>query len=110
VFFRELNDCIRIVAVAHGARKPGIGRVASEHIPNQVLESAMNREKLTDLDAALATMSADGLRGLVHELLRELDERRGAAAFLRKDYSAAHRTFGTSPVDQRRGDRSESRA
>ena len=23
VFFRELNDCIRIVAVAHGARKPG---------------------------------------------------------------------------------------
>ena len=23
VFFRELDDCIRIVAVAHGARKPG---------------------------------------------------------------------------------------
>ena len=23
VFFRELNDCIRILAVAHGARKPG---------------------------------------------------------------------------------------
>lgn len=110
----------------------------------------MNREKPTDLDAALATMSADGLRGLVHELLRELDERayarfmgsliasaarggsgwapaavseeqvaevlafvraakragqadpsevdeyfrRGSAAFLRKDYSAAHRILG----------------
>lgn len=23
VFFRELDDCIRILAVAHGARKPG---------------------------------------------------------------------------------------
>jgi toxin ParE1/3/4 len=23
VFFRELNDCVRILAVAHGARKPG---------------------------------------------------------------------------------------
>ena len=35
----------------------------------------MKCDKPTDLDAALATMSADGLRGLVHELLRELDER-----------------------------------
>jgi hypothetical protein len=35
----------------------------------------MKRDKPTDLDAALATMSADGLRALVHELLLELDER-----------------------------------
>jgi hypothetical protein len=35
----------------------------------------MSRETPTDLDAALATMSADGLRTLVHELLRELDAR-----------------------------------
>lgn len=35
----------------------------------------MHREKPTDLDAALATSSADGLRGSFTNLLRKLDER-----------------------------------
>jgi hypothetical protein len=63
VFFRETNDCIRILAVAHGVASPGSGRVASEHLPKQVLESLMHREKPTDLDAALARRLPTGYGG-----------------------------------------------
>lgn len=110
----------------------------------------MKRAKPADLDEALATMSAEALREVVHDVLLELDDRaharvvaslmaraartgsgwapaavsdeqlaevlafvkaakrvgqadpsevdeylrRGSAAFLRKDYAAAHRIFG----------------
>ena len=52
----------------------------------------------TDLDAALATMSADALREVVRELLLELDERAHARVVGSLIARAARGGFGWAPA------------